>query len=402
MSAETAPIMMTTARASPASCHRRACRLTRGRSAGRVGRTAATGFRPTWRWRPRIGGADAVPGWPPVSGNVTAGGTVPVGDVPADEGGETVAGAVNDDGAAAASAVVSTAVVSTPVVSAAAVSCVSCDAVAGEAAVADEAMMGNAGEVGESAAVRDTGAVGESAAVRDTGAVGESAAVRDAGAVGESAAVRDTGSVGESAAVREAGALEDTGGVTACAFSGALGGAAAAASSAAEVARRRLAADEASAAGDGGPGRMRTAGVMAPGVSAAGPGAADPGAAGPGAADPGAADPAAGTAPGGSVCRCRSDRRVAGGVWIALAPGERRGSGPPDRNRSGCSVCPECTAWDGIAFAVVPGVRAGKKPRLSCPGVSPPVPGIRRGSSCDSSSGGGRLSSAMRRTPKLR
>jgi hypothetical protein len=191
--------------------------------------------------------------------------------------------------------------------------------------------------------------------------------------------------------VRGTGALEDTG----WAVSGALGGAAAAASSAADVARSRLAADEASAAGDGGTGRMRTAGVMAPAVSAADSAAADAGA-----ADPGAADPAAGTAPGGSVRRCRSDRRVAGGVWIALAPGERRGSGLPDRNRSGWSVRPACPASAGTAFAAAPGVRAGKKPRRSCPGVSPPVPGIRRGSSGGSSSGGGRLSSAMRRTPQ--
>jgi len=85
---------------------------------------------------------------------------------------------------------------------------------------------------------------------------------------------------------------------------------------------------------------------------------------------------------------------------MGLAPGERRGSEVAGRCCSGCSTCPACGVSGGTAGVAVPGVRAVRKPRLACPGVSPAVPGIRRGRR-RGSSGAGRLSSDMRRTPKL-
>jgi hypothetical protein len=168
--------------------------------------------------------------------------------------------------------------------------------------------------------------------------------------------------------------------------------AAAAAMCAAEVARSKLAAEEASDAGDGAPASQLVEG--APARGAAGAVAAGAAADVVVAAD-WAGDAAAGPVwPRGSARLPGTGRRAVGGVWIALAPGERCGSELPGRGR-----CGSAGAWSRAGDCLAADPRAGRKPRRTCPGVSPFAPGTRRGSSDGSSCGGGRLSSAMRRTP---
>ena len=181
------------------------------------------------------------------------------------------------------------------------------------------------------------------------------------------------------------------------AMGGAAATAAAAAISAAAVARSKLAAEEASDAGVGAPASQLVEG--APARGAAGPdGAVAAGAvADVEVAADWAGDAAAGPVwPRGSARLPGTGRRAVGGVWIALAPGERCGSELPGRGR-----CGSAGAWSRAGDCLAADPRAGRKPRRTCPGVSPFAPGTRRGSSDGSSCGGGRLSSAMRRTPQL-
>ena len=192
------------------------------------------------------------------------------------------------------------------------------------------------------------------------------------------------------------GAVRDRAGMGS-AMGGAAATAAAAAISAAAVARSKLAAEEASDAGDGAPASQLVEG--APARGAAGPdGAVAAGAvADVVVAADWAGDAAAGPVwPRGSARLPSTGRRAVGGVWIALAPGERCGSELPGRGR-----CGSAGAWSRAGDCLAADPRAGRKPRRTCPGVSPFAPGTRRGSSDGSSCGGGRLSSAMRRTPQL-
>jgi hypothetical protein len=57
-----------------------------------------------------------------------------------------------------------------------------------------------------------------------------------------------------------------------------------------------------------------------------------------------------------------SQSSLAGGVWIALAPGERAGSGAPDRDRSGDGFTVG-TLSHGDGCTAPPGAFAGRKPR---------------------------------------
>jgi hypothetical protein len=87
----------------------------------------------------------------------------------------------------------------------------------------------------------------------------------------------------------------------------------------------------------------------------------------------------------------------AGGRWIALVPGTRLGSpavGGRSARGSMSAVVGSASASPGW------GVQGARKPRRTCAGVNPFVPGTRRGSGPDClSGGGGRLSSAMLRPP---
>jgi hypothetical protein len=240
---------------------------------------------------------------------------------------------------------------------------------------------------GDAAGVATGGVVtGGGAATRAVVVAGGAAVCGTAvcGTAGRGTAV--CGTAGRGTATR--GAVMGSAVMGSAVMGGSAATAAAAAISAADVARSKLAAEEASDAGDGAPSsQLSEAKSARRAVGADGPAADAAGRAG--------AAAAGAVWPRGSERLPGAARRAVGGVWIALAPGERRGSELAGRGRGG-SVGPWSGSGDCLAAA---DPRAGRNPRRTCPGVSPFAPGTRRGSSDGSSCGGGRLSSAMRRTP---
>ena len=340
MSAETAAIMSTIAMVRPASCQRRAGLALLAGPSGRLGLLRTTGLfgedEPVSADGANPGDDPDVPDGAAVAGADApiGGGTWPVGDA------GPVLGAAVAGGAVAGGAVAGGALVGGTATDGAAT-----DGAATDGAATDRAAA-TGGEAAGGTATRGTATRG----------VVMGSAVTGGAVMGGSAAT-----------------------------------AAAAAISAADVARSKLAAEAASDVGDGAPASQLADGGSALGRAVAG-GALTGVVVAAGWPESSAAGP---VWPRGSARLMGIGRRAVGGVWIALAPGERCGSEPPGR---GGSAGPWSRACDCLAAA---DPRAGRKPRRTCPGVSPFAPGTRRGSSDGSSCGGGRLSSAMRRTPQL-